>query len=146
MGLQIAPIMRAISKLRVAGLTMRMAVPQALDPTDAPSMWPRPDGFVSDFEVQVDSFGSASAKKTVTYTLTYIFARSAVGAGEGFEYYQSMTDMAFKIMDAFVAHDALQGEAIDVTPSFGEFGLILDASDKPFFGAELRIAVTEFVN
>jgi hypothetical protein len=142
-------ICTAIAGLTVSGVRMLNldAIPEVADPRDVPAMWPRPDGFIEDVNVQVDSFGSSQAKKTVTYTLVYVYAHSPLGAGRGlFDTYPDTVVKACAILDAIIANDAIQGAAIDITPSAGAFGPVGDPSGNAFHGCEIRVAVTEFVN
>lgn len=149
MGLNTVAICTAIAGLTVSGVRMLdvTAIPEALDARDCPAFFPRPDGFLSGLEVVHDSFGSSVAKKTATYTLTYIYAHSAVGSGRGlFDVWSDVVAKAALILDAIISNDAIQGAAIDITPTADAFGPVADPSGNGFHGCEIRIDVTEFIN
>jgi len=118
-----------------------------LDPRDCPAMFPRPDGFFSDLTVVHDTFGSSVAKKTATYTLTYVYAHSAIGSERGlFKSWPDVVAKAVLILDTLITNDALVATCIDITPTADSFGPVADPSGNGFHGCEIRIAVTEFIN
>jgi hypothetical protein len=123
------------------------AIPQAVEARDCPIIYPKPDGFLSGLEVEVDSFGSTQAKKTVRYVLTYMFLHAPVGAGRGlFDVYEGCVTNVLAFLDALIANDALSG-SVDIQPSgVTSFGPVPDPSGTVFHGCEIALAVTEFVN
>ena len=148
MALAISTICDSIAALSVTGLTILDfdAIPARTD--RGHYLYPNPINFVTDFLVEWDSYGAdASAKKTVTYTLNYVFNYSPVGEGRAFklDLYDDMVTMAFQIQDALIANSSLSGN-IDNLPTFGTFGQIFDPSGNPCLGCDIRISVKEFVN
>lgn len=149
MTLAIATICDSIAALSVTGLTIcdYDAIPTRAD-ARGHYLYPNPINFVTNFRVEWDSFGTdALAKKTVRYTLNYVFNYAPIGEGRAFklDYYDDMTVMAFAIMDAIIANSSLSGN-VDNLPSFGTFGLVYDLAGLPCYGCDVRIDIMEFVN
>lgn len=149
MSLAIVAIATNIAGLAVSGINIRDldAIPEQVNARDCPIIYPRPDGFLSSLQVQIDSFGSTSAKKTVYYTLTYRLLGAQVGEDRGlFTLYQAMVDIVADFLDAVIANDALTGtidlQAVDVT----EFGPVSDPAGYVFHGCDILLRVMEFVN
>ena len=149
MTLAIATITNSIAALNVALVHIRDIdeIPEAVNPSDCPIIYPKPDGFVTNFRVEVNSFGSSSAKKTVRYTLTYRFLQAALSSGRGlFDVYDDLVTNVFAFLDAVIANDALTG-AIDDTPvNTINFGAVGDPAGNLFHGADIAIEIMEFVN
>lgn len=148
MALAAVTIADSIAGLSVSGVTIKDLdqIPQEVQARDCPILFPDPSRYVSDLSVGVDSFGSGSAKKTVKYMLNYVFLYSETGVGRGLaDNAAGVVTKVMLILDAFLANDALTG-SIDITPLTTTAGVVNDPSGKPFYGALLSFAVTEFVN
>jgi hypothetical protein len=147
--LQATTIASSIAGLTVTGVTMKnlTSIPENVAPRDCPIIYPKPDGFMSDLEVVIDSFGSSVGKKTVRYALTYMYLHSSIGQGRGlFDVYQDMVAKACVFLDAVIANDALTG-SIDIQPeSMLNFGPVADPAGNYFHGCEIVLKVMEFVN
>jgi len=149
MGLATVTLINSIAALSVSGVKLYGlgGIPQSVVPGECPLIYPKPDGLLSGLQVQIDSSGSAAGKKTVRYTLSYMFLHSAVGEGRGlFEKYPDMVIKALAFLDAIIANDTLTG-AVDVQPAgVLQFGPVPDPAGHLFHGCQIDLAVTELVN
>ena len=150
MTLAIATIVSNIAALSVSGVTIKDmdSIPEQVLARDCPIMIPEPVDFVSDFEVERNTYGSAAqSKKTVRYTLNYSFLYQTVGATRtGLDIYGDMVDKAFAIFDAIISNDDL-GSTVEFTPfDTVSFGVVLDPSGNTFLGCRILVRVTEFIN
>lgn len=148
MALGPATVATSIAALSVSGVTMvdLTGIKQTYEARDCPVFFPDPTQFVTDFEMQVDSFGSASAKKTARYTLHYVFLYTEAGAGRGiYDHAQGIIQKVSLILDAFASNDALTG-CIDDTITGLTVATITDPAGKQFYGALIPIRVMEFIN
>lgn len=148
MALQIAAVANSIAALSVSGVTMKDVdeIPTGVD-TRAPTILPLPD-YVTNFEVERDSFGGGGALRSVSYTLNYRLCYKPVGQGrhKTIEYYDVMIDKVALFFDAVMAVDTLTG-AVDIAPDgVTNMGLVNDPSDNEFIGCDLAVRITEFVN
>lgn len=149
MALQTSVIATSIAGLSVAGVTIKdlTSIPAGLDPRDCPAIFPRPDGFMSNLTIQIDSFGSSSGKKTAFYDLNYTYCHSPLAAGRGlFDVYQDMVNKCTAFIDAVIANDALAGSIDAQVKGVAEFGPVVDPAGTAFHGATITIGITEFVN
>lgn len=149
MTLQIAAIASSIAGLTVSGVTLKntTGIPETVDPRQ-PTIFPRPDGFVSGLTIIRDSTGIASqARKTAQYNLTYRLCYTPIGAGRGlFDVYGSMVTAAFAFLDAVIANDAITG-LVDITPQdVTAFGPVSDPAGVMFHGCDFVFMITEFIN
>jgi hypothetical protein len=148
MALAALTVATSIAGLSVSGVYLKDvdAIPERVEVRDCPIIYPKPDGFLSDLEVEINSFGSAQAKKTVRYNLNYVFLQSPVGAGRGlFDVYESCVTNALAFVDALLANDALSG-SVDIQPAgITSFGPVADPSGNMFHGCVFSLAVMEFV-
>jgi hypothetical protein len=149
MALALGTICSSIAGLAVSGVTLKDidAIPEKVEVRDCPIIFPKPDGFITDFNLVVDSFGSASAKKTVSYHLNYVLLQAPVGQGRGlFDLYEGFVTNVAAFLDALIANDAITG-AVDMQPAaISSFGPTPDPSGGMFHGAVITLAVQEFVN
>jgi hypothetical protein len=147
----VAPVTVAasIAALSVSGVTLKDMdeIPQKVEARDCPIFYPKPDGFLSDLEVEIDSFGSAAAKKTFRYRLNYVFLHAAIGEGRGlFDVYADMVANIAALIDAIIANDALSG-AVDVQlEGVSSVGPVPDPAGSMFHGCIFTLAVEEFIN
>lgn len=149
MALSAVTVATNIAGLTVSGVKLYAlnALPEGVDPRDCPCIYPKPNGFLSGLEVEVNSFGSASAKKTVRYTLTYMYLYAPIQSGRGlFDLYEDMVTKALSFIDVVIANDAIAG-CVDITPmDISNWGPVADPSGSAFHGCEIPFAITEFVN
>src|SRR3972149_7264806 len=111
MTLAISTICDSTSSLSVSGLTIKdlNEIPEAVTGRDCPVIYPKPDGFVTNFEMVRDSFGGGpTAKMTVTYDLTYRLLGAPIGAGGGLV---DSYSLLVQKMDAFIG----AGPGVDKT-------------------------------
>lgn len=150
MTLAIATVVSSIAALSVTGVTIKDEdnIPEQVFDRDCPIFYPEPVDFVTGFEVERNSYGSAAqSKKTARYTLNYTFAYIPVGSGRlGLEQYGDMIDKAFAIIDKLIASDDLTG-SVEFTPQDTvSFGVVLDPAGNAFQGCRILLRVTEFIN
>lgn len=149
MSLQIATVCASIAALSVAGVTIKDLdeIPENVD-LRAPTILPKPDGFVSGLRYERQSQGGGSvAKGDCYYTLTYRLCYAPVGSGRGlFETYPAMVTAAFAFLDAVLAVDVLQG-AVTIRPVGAlNFGPVSDPAGNIFHGCDIAVEIMEFVN
>lgn len=148
MAVSAATVATSIAALSVSGLTIKDldAIPQEVTARDCPVMFPDPSRFLTDLSIEVDSYGSAAAKKTVRYTLNYILAYRVVGEERGlYKIYQGFVQKVCLLLDAMLANDALSG-CIDSTPTGLTLGVVQDPAGKSFHGCLIPIRIMEFYN
>lgn len=149
MTIKLSTIANSITGISVTGLTIKDIdeIPQGLLNRDCPVLIPNPENYVSNFSVQVDSFGTGSQRKmTITYQLNYMLLYSEVGVGRTttLETYSGMLTKACSFLDAFYALDDLTG-AVDFDAYLGD-PAIREISQKNFHSIDIRLVVKEFVN
>jgi len=145
----ITTITAAIAALSVSGVTILdvSALRDSMTDRDLPCLAPRPNQFVTFQPVERDTFGpSASARKTVVFSLAYRFFHSPVGQGRGqFEIFPLFLNNLFAIADALIATDL--GGTVDMNlSSVPDLGVVGDASDNQFWGADVDIVCQVFIN
>lgn len=149
MSLAIATICTAISNLNVPGVEIKnlYEVPEAVDER-FPTLYPEPSGFVSEFTVTKNSFGTGmTAMMTVTYNLTYTFCFAPVSSERTiFVKWAEMVEKAFRIYDTIIAACPLAGSVETELQNVFEFGPVSDPAGNTFHGCKFIIHVTEFVN
>jgi hypothetical protein len=150
MALNIVAIAHSIASLSISGVTVHDIhdIPTTLTERDCPAFFPNPDGFVTGLQVTRDSMGLANtARKTVTYTLHYVYCHAPIGEGRGlFDIYSAFVTNAFAIIDAIIANDALSG-ALDMTVTdAANFGPVNDPAGNVFHGCEFALDIMELVN
>jgi hypothetical protein len=150
MAIPINTITAAIAGLTVTGVTIRdtSALTDHVEHRDEPLLAPRPNQFVNMQPVQRDTYGpAATAKKTVTFELTYRFFHSDAGEGRGlYDQFPDFMSKIFAINDALIAADALGGTVDMQLIGNPEFGVVTDGGGGEFWGADLTILCTVFVN
>ena len=150
MALAIATIVTNIAAISVTGVTIKDMdnIPEQVNARDCPILIPEPVDFVSNFEVERNSYGSAAqSKKTARYTLNYTFMYQPVGASRtGLDKYGDMVEKAFAIIDAIIANDDLGGTVEFMPQDTVSFGVVLDPAGGTFQGCRILIRVTEFIN
>src|SRR3972149_11779125 len=149
MTLAISTICDSISSLSVSGLTIKdlNEIPEAIRGRDFPVIYPKPDGFVTNFEMVRNSFGGGStAKMTVTYDLTYRLLGAPIGAGRGlFDSYSLMVEKVYAFIERVLAVDTMDG-LIDIVPAEAPaFGPVTDPAGGMFHGADVIFHVMDFV-
>lgn len=149
MALAAVTVATNIAGLTVTGVTMKAlnAIPEGVDARDCPIIYPKPDGFMSDLQVDIDTFGSTSAKKTAWYTLNYMYLYAPLASGRGlFDLYEDMVTKAMAFFDAIIANDAITG-CVDIQPvSISNWGPVADPAGVSFHGCQIALRVQEFIN
>ena len=149
MALQIATVVDSISKLSVSGAKIKDKdqIPAAGDARQ-PMIIPL-SNFVTEFTMVRDSFGGGSeAKMTVTYVLNYRILYKPLGSGRApqLENISPLVDLIARWWDAVLAIDVFAG-AVDIIPyTITGMGAVKDPSEESWWGADLSVKVTEFVN
>jgi hypothetical protein len=149
MALQIKTITDSISLLAVKAAQVRDLdeIPETAG-ARLPLIFPRPDGFVSDFTMVRDSYGGGStAMMTVEYNLNYRLCYAPVNVDRGlFAPYPEMVQVAFAFLDAVLAVDTMDG-LIDITPAdITSFGPVPDPAGNMYHGCDITLHIKEFVN
>lgn len=139
----------------IAGLSISNVVVLDVDqiPPEAknvrsPTLFPDPDGFVTDFSVTRDAWGTGSSSLlTVGYTLNYIFAFAPSGSGRGaLDQYNGMISAWVDVMNVILGSDVITG-CVQIEPvGVPIFGTLQDPSGEPFLGCKLAFAVIEIIN
>ena len=149
MSINAVTVADSISKLSVSGVGLKDLdeIPNGVLSRDCPLILPAPD-FIQVASIERDTFGSGSgAKWTFDYTLNYRLFYKEAGTGRTLgSIYPALVAKAMLFVDAIIANDALTG-ALDA--NFGGltgFGIVPDPTDKLFWGCDIQIAITEFVN
>ena len=148
MTLSIVTVADSISKLSVTGVTIKDLdeIPERAVGFDCPMVYPSPDGFVSNFEVERMAMASgASNVWNITYNLNYRFLHSELGEGLGlFDIYDDMVDKVMDFVDKMLVSDAVTG-CVDLTvEDISSFGPVSDPSGSMFHGCDISFAVLEF--
>lgn len=148
MTLSINIITNSIAALTVTDVTIKDVdeIPDSIDTNDCPMVFPNPDGFVSDFELERMAMSSgASNVWDVRYTLTYRFCHSEIGTGLGlFDVYDDMVDKVQDFVDKMMVSDTLTG-AVDIeVDDISTFGPVSDPAGKSFHGCDIALRILEF--
>ena len=147
MALGIATIANAIAALSVTGLTIKDVdeIPAEADPRLS-TLIPLHE-YMTDFEVELDSFGGGStAKMTVWYTLGYRLLFKPLGAGREFEYQANMIAMVAAFLDAVLAIETISGCEGIIPISITNMGNVVDPAENWYVGCDIHLRVQEFVN
>jgi len=146
MGLAIQTIVDSIKGLSVTGVTIKefTDLNVQVDPRSCPVLFPDPADFITGWSINRDTF---SGLKTATYTLRYTFCYKPIGSGRmGFGEYDAMVAKAAAILDKIIANDTING-CVDIQPeAVPYFGLVNDPVGESFFGCQILLRVTEFIN
>lgn len=146
MALAISTICDSIKALSITGLKIYDLddFPDQADTRSQAVLMPRPDNFVTDFNVVRDS---TNGLKTATYTLNYILLYDVVGMSRKLsDDWSDMIEMLFSVLDKIISNDNLSG-AVDITPrGIGSIGPLSDPAGEIHHGAEIALIVTEFIN
>lgn len=148
MTLSVVTIADSISKLSVTGVTIKdiNEIPDSVINGDCPMVIPKPDGFVSDFELERMAMSSGTANVwNVSYTLTYRFLHSEIGLGLGIlDAYPGMVDKVCDFVDKMLVSDTVTG-AVDLeVADISAFGPVSDPSGKMFHGCDISFRILEF--
>ena len=147
MAIGIATIANAIAALSVTGLSIKDIdeIPPQADQSIS-TLIPLPD-YMTDFEVEIDSFGGGStAKMTVWYTLGYRLLYKPVGAGLDLEYYDNMIALAAAFLDAVLVIETISGCEGIMPVGVVNMGVVNDPADHEYIGCDIFLRVQEFVN
>lgn len=149
MTLSFTTISDTISKLAVAGVTIKDIDEVPTSGDRVPIVIPLPD-FITGFSMERDSFGGASAKMTVTYTLNYrlLFIKAGAGRSNTIEALNGLTEKIGLFLDAILAVGVVVGVE-DLTPSSNavtNMGLLNAPDDEAYYGCDFHLDCMEFVN
>ena len=148
MTLSVVTIADSISKLSVTGVAIKdiNEIPDSVNDGDCPMVIPKPDGFVSDFELERVAMSSgASNVLDVHYTLTYRFLHSELGLGMGIlDAYPGMVDKVCDFIDKMLVSDAVTGSVDLQVEDISAFGPVSDPSGKMFHGCDISFRILEF--
>jgi hypothetical protein len=143
-------ITAAIAGLTMTGITIRdtSGMTDSIVTRDCPVLTPRPNQFVNFQPVIRDTYGLATvAKKTVTFELVYRFFHSSAGEGRGlYDQFADFMDKIFIINDALIAADALGGTIDMQLTGNPDFGVVTDGAGNEFWGADVTVLCTVFIN
>lgn len=148
MTLSVVTVADSISKLTVTGVTIKdlNEIPESASGMDCPMVYPNPDGFMSNFDVERMAMASGTSNVwNVSYTLTYRFLHSEVGLGLGlFDVYDDMVDKVMDFVDKMLVSDAVTG-AVDLeVQDISTFGPVSDPSGTMFHGCDIMLRILEF--
>lgn len=149
MALKIPEIITSIAGLGVSGVTIldANAIDDEIKRRATPIMMLAPN-FFNNPKYTYDSFGTgAVATITIKYVLLWRFFYAEVGVERGqADIFQGFIDKVALIIDAVIASDATT-DAIHIQVSnVGAFGVVTDPTGNQFYGCDISIAVTEFIN
>jgi hypothetical protein len=148
--LKLVTVTNSIAGLSISNVTVLDVdqIPPEAQNVRGPTLFPDPDGFVTDFSVTRDAWGTGvNSKLTVSYTLNYVFAFVPSGSGRGaLDQYSGMIDAWVDVMDTILGSDTITG-CVDIAPvGVPIFGTLQDPSGGTFTGCKLAFAVTELIN
>lgn len=149
MALSFTTISNTIAALSVAGVTIKDIDEVPTSGDRVPIVIPLPD-FITNFSMERDSFGGASAKMSVTYTLNYrlLFVKAGAGRSNTIEALNGLTEMIGLFLDAILAVGVVAGVE-DLTPSSNavtNMGLVNAPDDLAYYGCDFHLDCMEFVN
>lgn len=149
MAISTVTVADSISKLSVSGVTIKDLdeIPNGVLSRDCPLILPAPD-FIQVAEVERDTFGSGSgAKWTFSYALNYRLFYKPVGTERNIGViYPELVTKSMLFVDAVIANDDLTGATDTNFGSVSGFGIVPDPDDSLFWGCDIQINITEFVN
>jgi len=126
----------------LSGLQKRIKINQQ----DCPLLTPRPDNFVTEFDVTRDTFGADAALKTVSYVLNYVFYYAPVAQGMGlFEKYDEMVTAAAVILNHLATNTNLSGSTDILPTGIPAFGAMTDAGGTLFHGCQIALKVSAYM-
>jgi len=148
MALEIAVIADSISALAVDGVRIcdLDQIPEAVDPRQ-PTIFPLPEGYVTNITQTRISYGGASEKMNVEYDLTYRLCYAPIGTERGlFAAYPAMVAAAYRFLDAVLDVGVMVGLEDITLASIGTFGPVLDMAGTAFHGCDISLHVLEFAD
>lgn len=149
MALNTVTVADSIAGLSVSGVTLKDLdeIPNGVLARDCPLILPAPD-FIQIAEITRDTYGSGSdAKWTFEYTLNYRLFYAPVGTERTLgNIYPGLVAKAMLFADAVIANDDLTGATDSNFGGLSGLGVVTDPSDELFWGCDIQINITEFVN
>lgn len=147
--LNVTAVASSIAGLSVSGVNMRglTAIPERIEPRDCPVLYPKPDGFITNLNVERVSFGAPmDARKTIVYSLNYRYLHASIGVDRGlFAVYEGLIANTDAIISAVIDNDNLSG-TIDITPTgIDNIGPVQDPAGNTFHGCDMTFVITVFV-
>lgn len=136
----------AISKLSISGVTLRDIDQIAASVQMAPAtLAPKPGGYITNFKVSTDSFGTGGGQKmTLDYTLNYTYYHCQIGSVLDFGSYSAMVTKIAVILVSLLSNDVVTG-ALDQNPRVSDIGPVLDPAGNQYHGCVFSLDITQFV-
>lgn len=137
----------SIAQLSISGVTINSidAIPQS-GQMITPILFPQPGGFITDIDVQRQSFGTGSIAATdFMYTLHYVFLFTELGSGlSQLDPYSPLIEKMELIWETIIANDAVTG-LVDMELSGVEgLGEVEDPSGNKYWGCIFSLRCLEF--
>ena len=137
----------SIAGISISGVTVKSigAIPPNVQML-TPILFPQPSGFITDIQVENQSFGTnATAKIDFSYTLHYVFLFSELGAGlSQLDMYSPLIQKLELVWEAIIGNDSLTG-LIDMRLNSVEgLGEVEDPSGNLYWGVLFSLRCLEF--
>ena len=149
MALQTTAIATSIAAFSISGVTVTDLddFKDEVSKRDVPYLMPAPDYFSAP-AITRDSQGPGSvAKLTAKYILKYRFLYETIGSERKYaNIFQGFVGKVALILDAIILNDST-ADAIDLwAGDISAFGVVTDPAGNQFYGSDIAIVVTEYVN
>lgn len=139
-----------IAALNISGVTIKDldAIPEEVTNRDKQILIPKPDGFVTGFNLERASLSTgASGQWDVRYSITYRYLHSLIASGRGlFDLYPSFVAKAVLIINAIMENDGITGVEDFTFRDIQNFGPIMDPLGNVFHGCDFVFDVLELIN
>lgn len=114
---------------------------------NCPAFVPKAQGYIANVLPVRQSFGSdGSEKMDLGYDLTWQYLHAPIGTTLTFGDFQNMLDNIGYIVEQILINDK-PGGSIDMTLNgIPTVGIVPDAANNQYFGAEFSLHITEFAN
>lgn len=149
MALQTAAIITSIAGYSVTGVDILDAdeIKDEVKRRAVPLMMLAPNFFTQPKYIY-DAMGTgAVAPITVKYVLRWRFFYAEVGTERGqYDIFQGFIQKVTAIIDAVIANDATSDAIHLQVVDVGTFGVVTDPTGNQFYGCDIGIEVTEYVN
>jgi hypothetical protein len=146
---QIETITNSIAGWSISGVSMHDIhdIPESVELL-TPTMFPRPNDFVTDMGFErVSQGGAGTAMMNLTYTLNYVYCHAPIGSGLGglFSVYSGLITNIALIMEKIFASDNPTGGIDLQLAGLSSVGPVSDPSGKAYHGVEIALRVVEFI-
>jgi len=148
MTLSISTVTNSIAAISVSGVTIKDLdeIPNQVDPSACPILYPEPVNFITNLAVTPMSYGTAgSGYFDVDYDMTYAFLYAKVRSGGALlDHYAGFVDKVCLILDAILLNDNVTG-CVDLSfQGSANFVAIPDPAGNIFHGCHLIFHAKEF--